>query len=119
MAFFIRRSSKIVKKVNRFFGPWDLQEQLQQLRLGPTVASTPLRTPRPLQGIIEPPTPIIRPTGTIPKLGINRTELDDNYRPTAAQPGTTGGVIAPVITPSVSQLNTQSLSQVTPSIQEP
>ena len=66
----------------------DLQEQLQQLRLGPTVASTPLRTPKPFKGVIEPPTPIVRPTGTIPKPGVNRTFLDDNYQPKVAQPGT-------------------------------
>ena len=72
-----------------------LQEQLQQLRLGPAVASTPLRTPRPFQGIIEPPTPIVKPRGTIPKPGINRTELDDNYRPAVAQLGSARGGIAP------------------------
>ena len=65
----------------------DLQEQLQQLRLGPTVASTPLRTPKPFKGIIEPPTPIVKPTGTIPKPGVNRTLLDDNYQPKVTQPG--------------------------------
>ena len=66
----------------------DLQEQLQQLRLGPTVASTPLKTSKPFQGTVEPPTPIVKPTGTIPKPGVNRTLLDDNYQPKVAQPGT-------------------------------
>ena len=83
----------------------DLQEQLQQLRLGPTVASTPLRNPRPSQGIIEPPTPIIKPTGTIPKPGVNRTELDDNFRPAVAQPGSARGAGAPGETRSNSRRN--------------
>ena len=80
----------------------DLQEQLQQLRLGPTVASTPLRTPRAFKGVVEPPTPIIKPNGTIPKPGINRTELDNNYRPAVAQPGSAKGGAAPVETQSSS-----------------
>ena len=52
------------------------------------MASTPLKTPKPFKGVIEPPTPIVRPTGNIPKPGVNRTLLDDNYQPIVAQPGT-------------------------------
>ena len=68
----------------------ELQNQLQQLRLGPTVASTPLKDSKPFQGVVEPLTPIVRPTGTIPKPGVNHTQLDDNYQPQVPQPGTKG-----------------------------
>ena len=66
-----------------------LQDQLQQLRIGPTKSSTPLRgvtTPTP--ETLELPTPILtKPTGTKPKPGILRTALDDNYQPVVPQPG--------------------------------
>ena len=66
-----------------------LQDQLQQLRIGPAKSSTPCRgamTPPPeAPGL---PTPITtKPTGTIPKPGIQRTELDNDYQPVVPQPG--------------------------------
>ena len=65
-----------------------LQDQLQQLRNGPTKSSTPCRgatTPPP--EVPEPPTPILtKPTGTKLKPGIPRTALDDNYQPVVPQP---------------------------------
>ena len=96
----------------------ELQEQLQQLRLGPTVASTPLRTNREPQGNIEPPTPIIRPTGTIPKPNVNRTELDDKYQPTVTQPGMSGGITTSAISTAMSQLNPPILGLTTQPAQE-
>ena len=65
-----------------------LQEQLQQLRIGPKKSSTPLRgatTPSP--DVPELPTPIVtKVTGTKLKPGIPRTTLDDNYQPVVPQP---------------------------------
>ena len=65
-----------------------LQEQLQQLRIGPKKSSTPLRgVTMPSPDVPELPTPILtKVTGTKLKPGIPRTTLDDNYQPVVPQP---------------------------------
>ena len=65
-----------------------LQEQLQQLRIGPKKSSRPLRgITMPSPDVPELPTPILtKVAGTKLKPGIPRTTLDDNYQPVVPQP---------------------------------